>query len=82
MVLKGLDRGARLAALSLIKAYSLALSPLKVCLFGSLCRCRFEPTCSQYAAQMYGAHNFFKATILTARRLLRCQPFYRDKDEQ
>jgi putative membrane protein insertion efficiency factor len=75
------DKIVRIVALSLIKAYQLVLSLLKICLFGAFCRCRFEPTCSQYAARMYATHRFFKATLLTIRRLARCQPFYRGKDE-
>ncbi|MDR3274384.1 MAG: membrane protein insertion efficiency factor YidD [Puniceicoccales bacterium] len=76
------DKIARIAALSLIKIYQFVLSPLKICLFGALCRCRFEPTCSQYAMQMYLRHNFSKATFLTIRRLIKCQPFYKNADEQ
>ncbi|MDR2721129.1 MAG: membrane protein insertion efficiency factor YidD [Puniceicoccales bacterium] len=76
-----LDKIARLAALFIIKVYQFVLSPLKICLFGAFCRCRFEPTCSQYAVRMYAVHKFFKATLLTVRRLVKCQPFYRDSDE-
>ena len=37
--------------------------------------CRFTPTCSSYALEAYENFNFFKATYLTIRRLLRCRPF-------
>lgn len=37
-------------------------------------RCRFYPTCSQYALEAYQKHGFFYATCLTVWRLLRCQP--------
>lgn len=37
-------------------------------------RCRFYPTCSQYALEAYRNHHFLYATILTVWRLLRCQP--------
>ncbi|MDR0595722.1 MAG: membrane protein insertion efficiency factor YidD [Puniceicoccales bacterium] len=72
-----LDKAARSIALLLIKFYQVVLSPLKICLFGTLCQCRFRLTCSQYAKQMYATHNFFKATLLTIGRLMKCQPFYR-----
>lgn len=38
-------------------------------------KCRFYPTCSQYAAQAYKKYGFFKATGLTVYRVLRCNPF-------
>jgi hypothetical protein len=37
--------------------------------------CRFHPSCSHYAVQAFEAFGFFKAFGLTAKRLLRCQPF-------
>jgi putative membrane protein insertion efficiency factor len=39
--------------------------------------CRFYPTCSQYAVDALKYHGFFKGVLLTAWRLLRCQPFCR-----
>ncbi|MCQ2378980.1 MAG: membrane protein insertion efficiency factor YidD [Victivallaceae bacterium] len=39
------------------------------------CRCRFEPTCSHYAAEAIALHGAVKGTGLTFWRLLRCQPF-------
>ena len=38
-------------------------------------RCRFIPTCSQYALEAVEKYGFFKALWLTCRRLLRCNPF-------
>jgi len=37
--------------------------------------CRYSPTCSNYGLQAYKKFNFFYATILTAYRILRCNPF-------
>ncbi len=37
--------------------------------------CRFHPSCSQYALEALGRHGPIKGTLLTAWRLLRCQPF-------
>ena len=37
--------------------------------------CRFNPTCSNYAIDAYSNYNFFKATKLTIKRLLKCRPF-------
>lgn len=36
--------------------------------------CRYHPTCSTYAKQAYQKHNFFYASILSAWRILRCNP--------
>jgi len=37
--------------------------------------CRFYPSCSHYASEAFSKHSFFKAFILTVRRLLSCHPF-------
>jgi putative membrane protein insertion efficiency factor len=37
--------------------------------------CRFTPTCSNYALEAFENFNFFKASYLTIRRLLKCRPF-------
>ena len=36
--------------------------------------CKFYPTCSEYAKETYKKFNFFYASILSAYRLLRCNP--------
>ncbi len=38
-------------------------------------KCKYYPTCSNYALEAYEKFNFFKATFLTIWRLLRCNPF-------
>jgi putative membrane protein insertion efficiency factor len=55
--------------LLLIEAYRLALSPL----LGGFCR--FEPSCSRYAAEAVRRHGARHGAWLTVRRLLRCHPF-------
>ena len=54
----------------LIKFYRKYLSPLKG--YGT---CKFYPTCSQYAIEAYEKYGFFKGTLLTVWRILRCNPF-------
>lgn len=39
--------------------------------------CRFEPTCSEYAAKAVERFGVLRGTYLAAGRLLRCQPFCR-----
>ncbi|MEM9422204.1 MAG: membrane protein insertion efficiency factor YidD [Pseudomonadota bacterium] len=59
-------------ALFFIRAYQLSLSPL-FHLMGL--RCRYTPTCSQYAAEAFRTHPMGKAFLLTAKRLSSCRPF-------
>ena len=54
----------------LIRLYQKYLSPLK-----RRPTCRFEPTCSAYAVQAYQKRGFFVGSVLTAYRILRCNPF-------
>ena len=37
-------------------------------------RCRFFPSCSDYAIESYEKHGLFKDTRLTTARLCRCRP--------
>ncbi|NBT57767.1 membrane protein insertion efficiency factor YidD [bacterium] len=37
--------------------------------------CRFEPTCSQYAAQAIEKHGVFSGVWLTTKRLFKCHPW-------
>ena len=38
-------------------------------------RCRFSPTCSEYAAQAICKYGALKGGALAARRFCRCHPF-------
>lgn len=40
-------------------------------------RCRFTPTCSQYALEAFSKYGALKGLYLTVRRLMRCNPFFR-----
>jgi uncharacterized protein len=55
--------------LILIRGYQLVISPL----FPSACR--FYPTCSQYGYEAIEKHGIVKGGYLTAKRILRCNPF-------
>ena len=38
-------------------------------------RCRYEPTCSEYARQAIGKYGALKGGALAARRFCRCHPW-------
>ena len=38
-------------------------------------RCKYHPTCSQYAVQAIGRYGILRGAVLAAWRLLRCNPF-------
>lgn len=40
-------------------------------------KCRYIPTCSEYAKICYERFNFFTASFLVTRRLLRCNPLHK-----
>jgi putative membrane protein insertion efficiency factor len=56
-------------ALAPIRAYSRWISPA----FPR--RCRYEPTCSAYAAQAVRRFGLVRGMLLAGWRLLRCNPF-------
>lgn len=56
-------------ALLLIKFYQVAISPLIPP------RCRYVPTCSQYAVEAITKYGVLKGGWLTLKRLSRCHPW-------
>ncbi len=62
-------RALVLPCVLLIRLYQVTLSPF----IGR--QCRFHPTCSHYGIEAYRRHGVVGGTYLTARRILRCQPF-------
>ena len=40
-------------------------------------RCRFVPTCSQYALEAIEKYGPWKGGLLALKRFLRCHPFYK-----
>ncbi len=38
-------------------------------------KCKYFPTCSNYAVEALEVHGFFKGTLLAIWRVLRCNPF-------
>ncbi len=62
----------RYAGVALVWAYRLTLRPF---LGGG--RCKYHPSCSQYALDAFRAHGLFKGGVLAGWRLLRCNPWSR-----
>jgi putative membrane protein insertion efficiency factor len=58
-------------AIFLLELYQRFISPL----IGGKSRCKFIPTCSEYSKEAYQNYNFLKASLLTAKRLLKCHPW-------
>jgi hypothetical protein len=54
-----------------IRAYQLLLSPL----VGQ--RCRYYPSCSEYAVQAVQRYGILRGLVLAGWRLLRCNPWSR-----
>jgi uncharacterized protein len=59
----------RRAAIGAIRLYQRTLSPL----LGP--RCKYYPSCSEYAVQAIGRYGILRGAVLAAWRLLRCNPF-------
>jgi putative membrane protein insertion efficiency factor len=55
----------------MIRAYQYLLSPF----VGG--RCRFYPTCSEYAIEAVKKHGMVKGASLISKRIIKCHPWYR-----
>lgn len=62
-------RTTRFLVTGSIKLYQYVLSPY----LGP--RCRFYPSCSNYALDSFHEHGLLRASWLTVRRLMRCHPW-------
>jgi putative membrane protein insertion efficiency factor len=60
---------ARKVVLAPIRAYQVVVSPLL------RPRCRYAPSCSDYAVQAIGEYGILRGLVLAGWRLLRCNPF-------
>src|SRR5436190_22519615 len=58
-----------------VRLYRWVISPAKTCLFGPLGRCRFTPTCSEYALHAIQTHGAFNGAWLALKRIARCHPW-------
>jgi putative membrane protein insertion efficiency factor len=63
------NRVLRRAVTLPIRAYQYAISPM----FGP--RCKYYPSCSEYAVQAVERYGILRGLVLAGWRLLRCNPF-------
>ena len=54
---------------AIVRGYQIMLSPM----LGQ--RCRFYPSCSNYALEALRTHGAARGSYLTARRICKCHPF-------
>ncbi|MDJ0951328.1 MAG: membrane protein insertion efficiency factor YidD [Alphaproteobacteria bacterium] len=59
----------RMVLLLAVRGYQLLLSPVLPA------TCRFDPTCSEYAAQAIARHGALRGGSLAVRRIVRCHPW-------
>ncbi|MDX8382914.1 MAG: membrane protein insertion efficiency factor YidD [Ghiorsea sp.] len=59
----------RVILIGLVRFYRYVISPMLPA------RCRFMPTCSEYAIEALERYGALKGSYLTVKRLLRCHPF-------
>ncbi len=64
-----MTRSLELLLITAIRVYQAALSPV----LGPACR--FEPSCSEFAAQAIAEHGPWAGALLAIRRVGRCHPF-------
>ena len=58
-----------------IQLYRWIVSPAKELLFGPLARCRFTPTCSEYALEAIRKRGALIGAWLAFKRIARCHPW-------
>jgi putative membrane protein insertion efficiency factor len=54
----------------IINIYRKFISPIKSG------KCRFYPTCSEYAVQAIEKYGSIMGTVLAAKRIIKCHPFH------
>lgn len=67
--MKGILKILSLSLIFLIKCYQWIISPW----LGP--KCRFTPTCSQYAIEAFRKYGLFKGGWMAVRRISRCHPW-------
>jgi len=58
-----------------LRLYRAVVSPALAAMCGPMGRCRFTPSCSQYALEAVRRHGALAGSWLAVRRLCRCHPW-------
>jgi putative membrane protein insertion efficiency factor len=58
-----------------VRVYRWVISPANAVLFGPLGRCRFTPSCSEYALEALRGHGALAGSWLALKRIGRCHPW-------
>lgn len=58
-----------------VRLYRWILSPAKTALFGPAGRCRYTPTCSEYALEAIARHGTCHGSWLAIKRICSCHPW-------
>ena len=56
--------------------YKYGISPVMHTLAGAQGACRFQPSCSEYAAIAIAEHGVLRGVVMAAGRILRCHPLH------
>ena len=75
--MKPLAGSQKITPRALLWLYKRAVSPMLHALAGVTGACRFQPTCSEYAAIAIATHGPLRGGGLALWRVLRCQPLCR-----
>jgi uncharacterized protein len=62
----------RQGASGALRFYKSTISPMVTAMFGPACR--FEPTCSKYAAEAVSRHGVIRGGAMALYRFIRCNP--------
>ncbi len=68
-----MTRRERIVSL-LLRVYKAGVSPALHAAAGCTGACRFQPTCSEYAAIAVAEHGVLRGSLMAMGRLLRCHP--------
>ncbi len=63
-------------AAGLLRVYKAVVSPAMHALSGATGACRFQPTCSEYAAIAASEYGLLRGGAMAMGRLLRCHPLH------
>ncbi|MBM3836231.1 MAG: membrane protein insertion efficiency factor YidD [Verrucomicrobia bacterium] len=58
-----------------VRVYRWVVSPAKTVLLGPLGRCRYTPSCSEYALEALQSRGALRGTWLSMKRVCRCHPW-------